>query len=76
MHCDTGGLEHGDIRLTLLSNRFVNTGWPRKNATFSINNFKKTRDRIYKSCVHYCVKTYNSFFSKMTPRALVLMKAF
>ena len=26
------------------------TGWPRKNATLSINNFKKTRDRMKKLC--------------------------
>ena len=24
------------------------TGWPRKNATHTINNFKKTRDRMKK----------------------------
>ena len=27
-----------------------NTGWPRKNATLKINDFKKTRDRINKVC--------------------------
>ena len=26
------------------------TGWPRKNATLTINDFKKTRDRINKLC--------------------------
>ena len=26
------------------------TGWPRKNATLTINNFKKTRDRMKKLC--------------------------
>ena len=49
------------------------TGWPRKNATLTINNFKKTRGRM-KSCVHYRIK--NSFPSKMTPRTLIWMKAF
>ena len=29
-------------------NHRVYTGWPRKNATLTINNFKKTRDRIKK----------------------------
>ena len=26
------------------------TGWPRKNATLTINNFKKTKDRMKKLC--------------------------
>ena len=26
------------------------TGWPRKNATLTINDFKKTRNRINKLC--------------------------
>ena len=26
------------------------TGWPRKNATLTIDNFKKTRDRMKKLC--------------------------
>ena len=26
------------------------TGWPKKNATLTINNFKKTRDRMKKLC--------------------------
>ena len=26
------------------------TGWPRKNATLTINDFKKTRDRMKKLC--------------------------
>ena len=49
------------------------TGWPRKNATLSINNFKKTRDRMKKLCT---LLRINSFSSKMTPRSLILMKAF
>ena len=49
-----------------------NTGWPRKNATRSIISGKRGTE--WKSCVHYCVK--NSFPSKMTPRSLILMKAF
>ena len=28
----------------------LTTGWPRKNATLTINNFKKTRDRMKKLC--------------------------
>ena len=26
------------------------TGWPRKNATLTINNFKKTRDKMKRLC--------------------------
>ena len=29
---------------------YLYTGWPRKNATLTINNFKKTRDRMKKLC--------------------------
>ena len=31
-------------------NENTDTGWPRKNATLTINDFKKTRDRINKLC--------------------------
>ena len=31
-------------------NLVVYTGWPRKNATLTINDFKKTRDRINELC--------------------------
>ena len=48
------------------------TGWPRKNASHTINNFKKTRNRM-KSCGYYCI--LNSFPSKMTTRSLIVMKA-
>ena len=34
------------------------TGWPRKNATHTINNFKKTRDRMKKVCTLLCVKFF------------------
>ena len=34
----------------------------------------RKRGTEWKSCVHYCVQ--NSFPSKMTPRSLILMKAF
>ena len=47
--------------------RLYYTGWPRKNATLSINNFKKTRDRM---------KILRALLRKMTPRSLILMKAF
>ena len=30
------------------ANQVLYTGWPKKNATLSINNFKKTRDRMKK----------------------------
>ena len=32
------------------------TGWPRKNATPTINDFKKTKDRINKLCPFLCLK--------------------
>ena len=34
------------------------TGWPRKNATLTINNFKKKRDRMKKLCALLCIKFY------------------
>ena len=51
-----------------------NTGWPRKNATLTINNFKKTRDRIKKLCALLRIK----FFSQQDYNQilLILMKAF
>ena len=49
------------------------TGWPRKNATPTINYFKKTRDRINKLCA---LLRIIFFPSKMTPRSLILMNAF
>ena len=49
------------------------TGWPRKNATLTINNFKKTRDRMEKLCALLHIKNIPS---KMTPRSLILMKVF
>ena len=49
------------------------TGWPRKNATLLINNFKKTRDRMKKLCALLRIKFFSS---KMTPRSLILMKAY
>ena len=39
----------------------------------TINNFKKTRDRMKKLCALLCIK---SFPSTMTPRSLIFMKAF
>ena len=36
----------------------INTGWPRKNATLTINNFKKTRDRMKKLCALLCIKFF------------------
>ena len=42
-----------DVRWLIIC--ILYTGWPRKNATPAIIDFKKTRDRIQKSCVHYCV---------------------
>ena len=37
----------------------VYTGWPRKNAAITINNFKKTRDRMKKLCTLYCTKLFS-----------------
>ena len=34
------------------------TGWPRKNATLTINNFKKTRDRMKKLCTLLRIKIF------------------
>ena len=49
------------------------TGWPRKNATLTINDFSKLRDRINKLCPLLRIKLFSN---KMTPRSLILMKAF
>ena len=38
---------------------FVITGWPRNNATLTINNFKKTRDRMKKVV---CIIAYKILF--------------
>ena len=35
------------------------TGWPKKNATFTINNFKKTRDRMKKLCALSRIKFFS-----------------
>ena len=32
------------------------TGWPKKNATLTIKNFKKTRDRMKKNCALLRIK--------------------
>ena len=34
------------------------TGWPRKNATLTINNFKKRRDRMKKLCALLRIKFF------------------
>ena len=36
-----------------------NTGWPRKNATLMINNFKKTKDRMKKLCALLRIKFFS-----------------
>ena len=38
---------------------FVNTGWPRKNTTPTINNFKKTRGKTKKLCVLMCIEFFS-----------------
>ena len=43
------------------------TGWPRKNATLSINNFKKTRDRMKKLCALLRI----NFFSQQDDTKIV-----
>ena len=49
------------------------TGWPRTNATPTINNFKKTRDRLKKLCALMRIK----FFSQQADTKIInLMKAF
>ena len=40
----------GDIQ------NFAYTGWPRKNATPTINNFKKKRDKMEKLCALMHIK--------------------
>ena len=45
----------------------VYTGWPRKNATFSIYNFKKTTDKMKKLCPSSCIE----FFSKQDDTNIV-----
>ena len=46
---------------------YIYTGWPRKNATLTINNFKKTRDRIKKLCALLRIK----FFSQQDDTKIV-----
>ena len=50
-------------------------GGREKNATPTINNLKKTRERMKKGM---CIISYKIllYTSKMTPRSLILMKAF
>ena len=43
------------------------TGWPRKNATLTINNFKKTKDRMNKLCALLRIE----FFSKQDDTKIV-----
>ena len=35
------------------------TGWPKKNATLTINNFKKTSDRMKKLCALSRIKFFS-----------------
>ena len=44
-------------RSQLLLNELY-TGWPQKNATLMINNFKKTRDRMKKLCALLRIKFF------------------
>ena len=44
------GVEGKDVVKDIASDMLLKTGWPRKNATLTINDFKKTRDRINKLC--------------------------
>ena len=37
----------------------IYTGWPRKNATLTINNFKKTWDRMKKLCALSRIKFFS-----------------
>ena len=39
-------------------NFIMYTAWPRKNATLTINNFKKTRDRMKKLCALLRIKFF------------------
>ena len=48
------------------------TGWPRRNATITINDFKKTRHRINKLCPLLRIK----FFFQQDDTKIILMKAF
>ena len=43
------------------------TGWPRKNATLTINNIKKMRDRMIKLCALLRIK----FFSQQDDTKIV-----
>ena len=43
------------------------TGWPRKNVTLSINNFKKKRDRMKNLCALLCIE----FFSEQDDTKIV-----
>ena len=46
---------------------YIYTGWPRKNATLTINNFKKTRDRMKKLDVLLRIK----FVSQQTDTKII-----
>ena len=45
-------MSYEELKLAVFGCNFVSyTGCPRKNATLTINNFKRTRDRMKKKCV-------------------------
>ena len=46
------------MHFILMSYSISYTGWPRKNATPTINDFKKTRDRIIKLCPLLRIKLF------------------
>ena len=45
----------------------LNTGWPRKNATPTIDNFKKTRGKIKKLCAIMRIE----FFSQQNDTKII-----
>ena len=50
-----------------IQSQHYNTGWPRKNATLTINNFKKRRDRMKKLCALLRIE----FFSEQDDTKIV-----
>ena len=55
------------IKINNIWEQISYTGWPKKNATPTINNFKKTRDRVKKLCALWRIK----FFSQQDDTKII-----
>ena len=45
-----GGVSYSNFEAASIFFNIIYTGWPTKNAILTINNFKKTRNRMKKKC--------------------------